>query len=401
MIDFRYHLVSIIGVFLALTVGLVLGTTMLQDPLLNTLQSETADLRGQADELRAERDVADRVNAGADEMAEAVSGELLSDLLADTGVAVVSAPGAAPEMADALARRVEQADGEVVARIQLSEAFLDAGNATFIDELSLQIAHDPEDLTGSPYEKAGAEIGRALAAGGDGTSADGGGVAEESASREGEDSDAASGEPSDAASGEEGDGGAGGYDPEAVLEAFSEGGLLTVEDAPAEAADAVLVIAPEAGAAVGGDDQDKANAVLGTLTAALHEEVGAAVVAGDGSSARGQGMIAQARAEEARFATVDTAGRPMGEVVTILALAEALEEDGGAYGVGEGVRGFLPDPLPEPRRSADGGGSDGDGGRGSSDGESSDRESSEEEPSAGATDGRGTDEARRASRDGG
>ncbi|MEE2045447.1 copper transporter, partial [Nocardiopsis tropica] len=39
MIDFRYHLVSIVAVFLALTVGLVLGTTMLQDPLLNTLQS--------------------------------------------------------------------------------------------------------------------------------------------------------------------------------------------------------------------------------------------------------------------------------------------------------------------------------------------------------------------------
>src|SRR5699024_12868362 len=68
VIDFRYHLVSIIAVFLALTVGLVLGTTMLQDPLLNTLKSETADLRGTSEDLRAERDVADSVNTGADEM---------------------------------------------------------------------------------------------------------------------------------------------------------------------------------------------------------------------------------------------------------------------------------------------------------------------------------------------
>ncbi|NYH50777.1 hypothetical protein HNR06_000366 [Nocardiopsis arvandica] len=413
MIDFRYHLVSIIAVFLALTVGLVLGTTMLQDPLLNTLQSETDDLRGQTEELRTERDVADKVNAGADEMAEAVSKDMLDGLLTDLGVAVVAAPGADPKMADALAERVEEADGEVVGRVQITEAFLEGEKATFVDELTLQIAHQPEDLTGSPYEKAGAEIGRALASteededtgagdgaesgdGEPGTASDGASDgasddasddasdgASDGASDDASDgasdgaSDDASDGASDAESDDRGDGGSG-YDPAAVLEAFSEGGLIVVEDDPAGAADAVLVVAPAAGASPGGDDPKTANAVLGALASALHEEVDAVAVAGDGPSARGDGMLAQARAEESAFATVDVATRPMGEIITILALAENLEEDGGAYGIGEGVRGFLPDPLPEriessDEESSDGRTSDGGGGDGADEARRADR----------------------------
>jgi hypothetical protein len=375
VIDFRYHLVSIVAVFLALTVGLVLGTTMLQDPLLNTLQSETADLRSQSEELRAERDTADQVNAGADRMAEAVSDDTLAGLLTGLGVVVVSAPGADTETADALAGRVEQAGGEVVGRVQISDAFLDGGNATFVDELALQITQDPQDLSGSPHEKAGAEIGRALAAAEEDPSGEGGSGDEEAS-------------PSASPSAQAGEGGDGGYDPAAVLEAFTEGGLITVEGDPAESSDAVVVLAPSGGSSPEGQDPQTANAVLNTITTALHQEVGATVVAGDGPSARGEGMLAQARAAEAAFATVDVASRPMGEVITILALAENLKEAGGAYGIGEGVAGFLPDPLPEPRETSEAS-------------EDSSDASPEPTGSDGASDaGGGTDEVRRTVRDG-
>ncbi len=40
MIDFRYHLVSIVSIFLALAVGIVLGAGPLQDQVGNTLTSE-------------------------------------------------------------------------------------------------------------------------------------------------------------------------------------------------------------------------------------------------------------------------------------------------------------------------------------------------------------------------
>ena len=42
MIDFRYHLVSIVAVFLALAIGIVLGSTELQGPADNFLNRTTA-----------------------------------------------------------------------------------------------------------------------------------------------------------------------------------------------------------------------------------------------------------------------------------------------------------------------------------------------------------------------
>ncbi|MEE2045956.1 copper transporter, partial [Nocardiopsis tropica] len=110
--------------------------------------------------------------------------------------------------------------------------------------------------------------------------------------------------------------------------------------------------APAAGSS-DGPDREAVNAVLTTVTTALHREVGAAVLAGDVPSSRGDGMLAQARAAEPEFATADVTGRPMGDIIAVLALAENLEGGAGAYGIGEGVRGFLPDPLPAAREAGD------------------------------------------------
>ena len=40
MIDFRYHLVSLIAVFLALAIGIVIGTTPLNGPVLDDLHGQ-------------------------------------------------------------------------------------------------------------------------------------------------------------------------------------------------------------------------------------------------------------------------------------------------------------------------------------------------------------------------
>lgn len=355
MIDFRYHLVSIIAVFLALTVGLVLGTTMLQDPLLNTLQNETADLRGQTEDLRTERDVADRVNAGGDQLADAAAQDLLRDRLRDLDVVLVQAPGADADTAAALGDRIEEAGGSVAGRVEVRSEFVDPANTAFVDELSLQVSADPGGLEGvGTYEKAGTEIGRALARGPE---------RDADAEGEGEDDDEKDGK-------DEKDG----HDPAATLATFVEGGLVSVHGDPAGTVDAVVVLAPASAEQAGHEDREAVNTVLAAFTAALHGRVEGLVLAGDVPSSRGHGMLARARAEEAVFATVDMAGRPMGDVVAVLALAEDIGGDGGAYGVGEGVRGFMPDPLPEPRESAS--------------------------PSPSPSPSPGGDEARRASREG-
>ncbi|MFE3461595.1 copper transporter [Nocardiopsis aegyptia] len=352
MIDFRYHLVSIIAVFLALTVGLALGTTMLQDPLLSTLQSETADLRGQSEELRLERDAAERVNDGADELSEAAAEDLLEDRLRGLGVAVVVAPGADEDMATALSTRIEEAGGEVVGRLSFTEEFPDEANAAFVDELAVQVSAEAEEMSGGAYVRSATLIGGALARTGDDEESeddedeDGGGDGRESAADEEGSGD-----------GEESEGGDG-VDPAAVLSAYTEADLLAVDGDPAGAADAVLVVAPAVDGVEG--DPERTNTVVATVAATLREEVGPTVLAGDTRSGQGEGLIAQVRAHEPSYATVDVAGRPMGDIVTVLALADSLEGDGAAYGVGEGVEGFLPSPLPGAR-SEDSEGSDGDG----------------------------------------
>ncbi|MGW5880359.1 copper transporter [Nocardiopsis terrae] len=358
MIDFRYHLVSIVAVFLALTVGLVLGTTMLQDPLLNTLQSETADLRGQSEELRAERDDSELRNAGADQLADAVAGDVLEDRLLDRDVVLVAAPGADEDLVHALGGRVEEAGGEVVGQLVFEEAFLDRAGSAFVDELALQVWSGSEELSGSPYDKAGVVLGRALAVG------DGGDEESENDedSEDTRDDEATGGDEEERDGAEDAGQRGSGQDAEAVLSAFAEGGLLSVEGSVARSADTVVVVAPDAPPENGAEE---AGTALVGLTTALHEQVGPAVLAGNAASGRGGGLIARARAQEPPFATVDVAGRPTGDLVVVLALAESLTGSGAAYGIGEGVAGYLPEPLPGPveRSVADGEGQDpsGDG----------------------------------------
>ena len=58
MIDFRYHLVSIVAVFLALAIGIVLGSTELQGPAYNILNSTTGKLQNELNQASSQRDAA-------------------------------------------------------------------------------------------------------------------------------------------------------------------------------------------------------------------------------------------------------------------------------------------------------------------------------------------------------
>ncbi|WP_028648324.1 copper transporter [Nocardiopsis sp. CNT312] len=347
MIDFRYHLVSIVAVFLALTVGIVLGTTMLQDPLLDTLQAETSDLRVQSEELRVQRDAADQVALGADQLAEALSGDVLGRRLDGLGVAVVAAPGADADVVAALADRVAEADGEIVGRIDLTPDLVEHGSASFVAAVARRAFGASEQLSGTAYEQAGAVLGRALADVGKGGGTGGTDGDDEAGSAS--DGPSAS-EPEESAEPREADGGAAARARAgAVLDDFAEHGLIALHGEPAGAADTVVVVAPAAPLFGSDGDSEAVTAALVSFVTALGGQVGPTVLAGDAASAQPGGLIARVRSQESALATVDLAGRPVGDVITVLALADALEGAPGAYGVGEGAAGFAPVPLPGPR----------------------------------------------------
>ena len=53
MIDFRYHLVSLISVFIALAVGIALGAGPLKETIGDTLTGQVSQLREEKDALRS------------------------------------------------------------------------------------------------------------------------------------------------------------------------------------------------------------------------------------------------------------------------------------------------------------------------------------------------------------
>ncbi|GAA3986545.1 copper transporter [Thermobifida alba] len=318
MIDFRYHLVSTVAIFLALTVGIVLGTTMLQDPLLHTLKAETAQLREQSERLRTDKDLADQFNAGTAQLITAYETAMLERRLADTRIVVVEPSGVDAAVRDAIMERLRHAGGTVVGRITLTDRYLDPGEADHVDEVADRWSEDLKVPRGTPYERAGAEIAQAV------LTADG----DESPD---------------------------GFDPAELLAGYVESGLLAVHGEPASGADAALLLAPAEPFALVADQEGNdtatppANATVLALARALKRAGAATVLAGAPDADGPTGIIRQARAEKARFTTVDTAGTTAGDIVTVLALALAAEGRDGHYGVGAGVDGFLPAVLPDPR----------------------------------------------------
>ena len=56
MINFRFHLISLIAVFLALAVGVVMGYAVLGQPTVDTLQGRVDTVEARSNEIRAEND---------------------------------------------------------------------------------------------------------------------------------------------------------------------------------------------------------------------------------------------------------------------------------------------------------------------------------------------------------
>ena len=92
MISLRYHAVSIAAVFLALAVGVVLGSSGVSDRVLAAVSSQRDDLGAQVTRLTAERDDLAAQERAADEFASRVGPASVSGLLAGQSVAPATTP---------------------------------------------------------------------------------------------------------------------------------------------------------------------------------------------------------------------------------------------------------------------------------------------------------------------
>src|SRR6201995_4281464 len=92
MISLRQHAISLAAVFLALAVGVVLGSGLLSNTMLSGLREETKSLPGQITGLNDEKNVLKEKLGSANSFDTQMSGRMVHDALNGKSVVVFRAP---------------------------------------------------------------------------------------------------------------------------------------------------------------------------------------------------------------------------------------------------------------------------------------------------------------------
>lgn len=130
MIDFRYHLVSLISVFLALAVGIILGAGPLQGAIGETLTEQVDALRAERTDLRTELDATQTALDGDERYIEAAGAQLVTGALQDQRVAIVQLGEVRQDDADGVLNQLTTAGADVVSTSVLTESWTDAAEET-------------------------------------------------------------------------------------------------------------------------------------------------------------------------------------------------------------------------------------------------------------------------------
>jgi Copper transport outer membrane protein, MctB len=317
MIDFRYHLVSIVAVFLALGLGLLVGATALQPTALGTLTSLAQQERKQIDSALATNRQLTRQIESNDQFAQAVAPQLLDQLLAGERVVVVEAPAASGQVISGVDQSLAQAGAAISGHIQLQNKFFDTSPSTEqqLSQLAQRFAPPGANLPGSPVAQASQVIaGAVLTKDGPGQPVAG---------------------QRDAAS-------------VALLSGFGAGGFLNVTGHPDARATLAVVIIPDSPPTTSiSDPQSQRLVTLAQqLNLAGQGTVVAGPVAGSGPGSAIDVMRNGGRA--GHLSSVDNADHPVGQIVVAQALYEQLRGIGGNYGFGAGATAAGPSPAPTP-----------------------------------------------------
>lgn len=310
MISFRYHIVSIVSVFLALAVGVALGGGPLKGEVDNTLVEQVeADRRAKAD-LQAEIRGLRNTDDFSDTFARTVAPGLIQGGLEGRVVTMVTLPGAPEDAVASVSELISQAGGTVGGTLRADDGLLDVANKQLVDELASQLLDGTQDVTVSDdatgYERMGALIGRAI-----GTRDNGGGTVDDAAN--------------------------------SIMSGLSTAGLMSADgDVTRRGSLVVFLAGPGAGSA---EDRQGAGSIVGSLARSVDASTDGVVVAGPVASAREGGTIHALRTDVAAardVSTVDTVARTAGQVVTVMALAEQAREEVGHYGAIDAADGAMP-----------------------------------------------------------
>jgi hypothetical protein len=330
VIDFRYHLVSIVAVFLALAIGIVLGSTELQGPAYNFLDKTTSKLENELSQVSSQRDTAQQ-QASEDELyAQAVEPAVLRGLLTGQRLLIVNEPGAQPGVVSGIIAAANDAGAAVTGQINLTSKFFDTSGTTqdSLNQTTLGVAENAgiQLDTSATYQQQAAQV-----------------IASEILTT--------SLKPG--TSGSQPAVGDQGATASPMLQAYAASQFLSTTGQPATLATLVIVVTPQNAPSDGSADQ--LDQVLVSLVQQLAGKSAATVVVGSSSGSGAGSPIAVLRSNNVsnQVSTVDDADLVSGQTVAIQALAVQL--GGGkasSYGfTANGATSIAPSPVPTPTAS--------------------------------------------------
>jgi hypothetical protein len=319
VIDFRYHLVSLIAVFLAVALGIVIGTTALNDPIsadietrVDQLEQDKRQLEDQTQQLAAQLETADAFD-------QAVAPALVDGTLTGSSVLVVATSDqVTPELMEQVGGLLADAGATVSGVVQLQPEYSDPATEGALQSYATSPGSLPSGIQLPQTEDAGQLVGALLA-------------------------------QTLMIPTEPGALGADSEDVSSVLAGLSALDVLTVESSSVEPADYAVVLT-RAGFET---DAPERNETLLELVTALDSAGSGTVVAGTPAAARDNGLVGTIRADpelSAAISTVDNVDRGSGRISTVLALGQEAEGTSGMYGTGEDTQPVppVPDAVPVP-----------------------------------------------------
>lgn len=306
MISLRSHAISLAAVFLALAIGVALGSGLLSNTVLSGLRADKSEMQTQIDSLTEDKNSLNEKLSAAGDFDAQMAPRILRDSLAEKSVVLFRTPDAADGDVESLTRLVEQAGGRVTGNIGLTQEFVDANSA----EKLLSVVNSPivpagaQLSTGSVDQgsQAGDLLGIALL-----DNPDPAVPAVDDASRD------------------------------TVLAALRDTGFVTYGTERIGAADTALVVTGGALA----DDAGNQGATVARLAAGLAPHGAGTVLVGRDGSASGTAAVAVTRSDDAlnsAVSTVDDVDREPGRITAVLALSDLINGGNpGQFGTGPGA----------------------------------------------------------------
>jgi hypothetical protein len=323
MIDFRYHLVSIVAVFLALAIGLVLGSTELSGKVIDGLRATSDSLRSQLEAANSER-ANYSAQVGADQqVAAAAEPVVLSQLLTGDKIVLITEPGASSDVVSGIQKAAGYAGAAITGTISLQPRFNDTsgGTESALNNLDGQIAQNDSVTLDQPSDSQTAnqqQAAQLLASA----------VLTKSATAPG---------------------GLTLTEENYVLSSFAQGGFINVSGQPQSGATLAVIVTP---ANVPSDgSSDSANQVLVALAQEFASHSAATIVTGNASGdGSGSAMsVLRASSASSQVSTIDNADTATGQIASIWALArQASGHKPDAYGVQAGASSGGPAVAPAP-----------------------------------------------------